>query len=178
MGRVQDLLEDFYDGEITPEECAAAAEARAERLKEEVRQAEERRSRECRWAAEHPQEWAEWRKARAEVEAGDIWGPAFGLEGFMAEVARAPCSRHAVGPRDSPLGLQRGNLVWRCLPPRIDTPYLTADEAAAYCRRAKKTLLNHLCQGNVKAVPNTRPPLFLRAALDAWLASPTRARKR
>ena len=44
-------------------------------------------------------------------------------------------------------------------PPRpADSPYLTADEAAAYCRRRKKTLLNHKAAGTLRAVAGTRPP--------------------
>lgn len=56
------------------------------------------------------------------------------------------------------------------LPPKpADSPYLTADKAAAYCRRRKKTLLNHKCRGKLRAVPGTRPPLFRVEDLDAWI---------
>lgn len=51
----------------------------------------------------------------------------------------------------------------------LDSPYLTADEAAAYCRRRKKTLLNHKAAGRLKAVRGTRPPLFRIEDLDAWI---------
>jgi hypothetical protein len=54
-------------------------------------------------------------------------------------------------------------------PKPADSPYMTADEAAAYCRRRKKTLLNHKAQGLLRAVPGTRPPLFMVEDLDAWL---------
>ena len=59
----------------------------------------------------------------------------------------------------------------RELPVRpADSPYLTADEAAAYCQRRKKTLLNHKAAGKLRAVPGTRPPLFRVRDLDFWLA--------
>ena len=50
-----------------------------------------------------------------------------------------------------------------------ESPYLTADEAAAYCRRRKKTLLNHKAAGTLRAVAGTRPPLFRVEDLDAWV---------
>ena len=55
-----------------------------------------------------------------------------------------------------------------------DSPYLTADEAAAYCRRRKKTLLNHKAAGTLRAVAGTRPPLFRVEDLDAWVVGPRR----
>ena len=58
-----------------------------------------------------------------------------------------------------------------------DSPYLTADEAAAYCR-CKKTLLNHKAAGRLKAVRGTRPPLFRTEDLDAWIDGPRDVRRR
>ncbi|MGL6074886.1 MAG: helix-turn-helix domain-containing protein [Fimbriiglobus sp.] len=55
-----------------------------------------------------------------------------------------------------------------------DSPYLTADEAAAFCRRSKKTLLNHKAQGRLRAVAGTRPPLFRIEDLKAWISGSSR----
>lgn len=61
-------------------------------------------------------------------------------------------------------------------PPKpADSPYLTLAEAAAYCRRTPKTLCNHKCQGRLRAVHGTRPPLFRVEDLDAWLNGCNRA---
>ena len=60
--------------------------------------------------------------------------------------------------------------------PSVDTPYLTVAEAAAYCRRAPKTILNHHCLGNIRSMPGTRPLLFLREDLDQWLSTRRKSR--
>jgi excisionase family DNA binding protein len=52
----------------------------------------------------------------------------------------------------------------------VDSPYLTVEEAAAYCRRSRKTVLNHHSMGSVRSVPGTRPPLFRKEDLDGWLS--------
>ena len=60
----------------------------------------------------------------------------------------------------------------------VDTPYLTVAEAAAYCRRAPKTILNHHCLGHIRSMPGTRPPLFRREDLDQWLSTRRKSRKK
>lgn len=62
-------------------------------------------------------------------------------------------------------------------PPAVETPYLTLAEAAAYCRCARKTITNHLCQGNLRAMPASRPLRFRREDLDEWLSTRRRPRK-
>lgn len=56
------------------------------------------------------------------------------------------------------------------------SPYLTLPETAAYCRRTPKTLSNLKAAGRLRAVPGTRPPLFLVEDLDEWLAGSRRGR--
>lgn len=53
------------------------------------------------------------------------------------------------------------------------SPYLTAIEAAAYCRVALRTLYNN--RRYIERMPGVRKLLFTRPALDRWLA--TRRRK-
>ncbi|HET6576338.1 MAG TPA: helix-turn-helix domain-containing protein [Fimbriiglobus sp.] len=48
------------------------------------------------------------------------------------------------------------------------SPYLTADEAADYCRVAKQTLYNR--RKGIERVPGTRKLLFTVEMLDKWLA--------
>lgn len=54
------------------------------------------------------------------------------------------------------------------------SPYLTLAEAAAYCRRSRKTLCNHKARGRLRAVPGTRPPLFRVEDLSAWMSGGNR----
>ncbi|VTU00867.1 : HTH_17 [Gemmataceae bacterium] len=73
---------------------------------------------------------------------------------------------------------EQGRPASRPRPPRnVDSPYLTVEEAAAYCRRKPKTLLNHHSLGNVRLVTGTRPLLFRREDLDAWLTKRTSHRR-
>ena len=58
--------------------------------------------------------------------------------------------------------------------PTVVTPYLTLTEAAQYVRLAPQTLYNH--RREIVAV-RSRPLLFRREDLDAWLAAPRRSRK-
>ena len=62
--------------------------------------------------------------------------------------------------------------------PTVETPYLTLDEAAAYCRCSRKTISNHHSLGNVHAMPATRPLRFRREDLDKWLSVRRRPRKK
>jgi hypothetical protein len=60
----------------------------------------------------------------------------------------------------------------------VDSPYLTVEEAAAYCRCKPKTILNHKSLGNVSSVSGPRPLLFRREDLDRWLTSRGKSRKK
>jgi hypothetical protein len=59
-------------------------------------------------------------------------------------------------------------------PPKIDTPYLNVEEAAAYCRVAVQTIYNH--RREIARQPGVGKLVFKREDLDKWLA--TRKRKR
>jgi hypothetical protein len=61
--------------------------------------------------------------------------------------------------------------------PKVESPYLTVAEAATYCRRSPKTILNHHSLGNIRSMPGTRPPLFRREELDEWLSTRRKSRK-
>jgi hypothetical protein len=52
-------------------------------------------------------------------------------------------------------------------PPKIDTPYMNVEEAAAYCRLSVQTLYN--ARRELESVEGTRRLLFTREMLDAWL---------
>ena len=54
------------------------------------------------------------------------------------------------------------------------TPYLTVDEAAAYCRVAVQTIYNR--RKEIDRVPGVRRLLFTKETLDTWLA--TRRKRR
>ena len=73
---------------------------------------------------------------------------------------------------------QDGNTaVRRQLAPRpADSPYMTRDEAAAYTRYQPKTLSNHVTLGNLRKLPGTRPPLFVKEDLDRWVTSKNKKR--
>lgn len=58
----------------------------------------------------------------------------------------------------------------------VSSPYLTAPEAAAYCRVAIQTLYNS--RKFIRRVPGVGKLLFTRAALDEWLATPPHKRKK
>jgi hypothetical protein len=57
---------------------------------------------------------------------------------------------------------------------RLDSPYLTIQEAASYCRLAVGTIYNH--RSEIQRVPGIKKLLFRREDLDVWLR--TRSRKR
>lgn len=130
------------------------------------------------WAARHPAEWGEWVRLLPPMPLTFDFGSgeSYDFLQFLSEVGPRPSPDYAIGRQDEANPYARGNLVWRktpspkTTPRRVDSPYLTADEAAAYCRRARRTLLNHHSLGNVRSVPGTRPPLFLREELDKWVA--------
>jgi hypothetical protein len=57
----------------------------------------------------------------------------------------------------------------------VDSPYLTAPEAAAYCRVALQTIYNH--RSEIERVPGVRRLLFTRESLDSWLSTRKRHRR-
>ena len=130
------------------------------------------------WAARHPAEWGEWVRLLPLMPLTFDFGSgeSYDFPQFLSEVGPRPSPGHAIKPRDETIPYARGNLVWgktprpKTAPRPVDSPYLTVDEAAAYCRRARKTVLNHHSLGNVRSMPGTRPPLFRREELDEWVA--------
>ena len=60
--------------------------------------------------------------------------------------------------------------------PPVDTPYLDVKQAAAYCRVAVKTLYNH--RRHIERMPGVRKLVFRKEALDKWLASRRKPRRR
>jgi len=130
------------------------------------------------WAAQYPAEWGEWVRllplTPLTFDFGS--GESYDFPQFLSEVGPRPSPGHAIKPRDETIPYERGNLVWgktprpKTAPRPVDSPYLTVDEAAAYCRRSRKTILNHHSLGNVRSMPGTRPPLFRREELDEWVA--------
>jgi hypothetical protein len=60
-------------------------------------------------------------------------------------------------------------------PPAVVSPYLDVEQAATYCHVAVQTLYNH--RRNIRAV-RSRPLLFRREDLDAWLTAPRRQRRK
>jgi hypothetical protein len=59
--------------------------------------------------------------------------------------------------------------------PKVDTPWMNRDEAAVYCRLAKKTLDNYASHGhgppfwNPTGAPSGGRVRYHRDALDRWL---------
>jgi hypothetical protein len=148
-------------------------EEQARREREQVRAEEARRKaeRERRWAIEHPTEWAAW------LWLQPVWNrdidfftppPEYTFADFLAEVGPAPSNCHRIERKDESKPYQPGNLRWSLLT-AVETPYLTLDEAAAYCRLKPKTLYNH--RHEIRSLPGVGKLLFLREELDRWLAT-------
>jgi predicted DNA-binding transcriptional regulator AlpA len=53
--------------------------------------------------------------------------------------------------------------------PCIDTPYLTHEEAAAYCRVSRWTLYHH--RKHIPTQPGIGRNVYRREDLDAWMAT-------
>lgn len=51
----------------------------------------------------------------------------------------------------------------------VDTPYLTVEDAASYCRVAVQTIYNN--RRHIQRMPGIRKLLFTREALDRWLST-------
>jgi excisionase family DNA binding protein len=55
--------------------------------------------------------------------------------------------------------------------PPVDTPWLTAEEAAAYVHRSTKTIENWTSDGKIRFSRPVRMPLYHKRDLDAFLES-------
>lgn len=173
MGRMKELWEEQFYAESPLDDAIAKAEF----IKTRVAETEARLAQEREWAGLHPNEWSEWLRIQSLL----VWTFDFGVSKsfdfpeFLAELGPSPSAKHLVVRRDETLPYMTANLVWSRSPtekadPRpVDSPYLNVDEAAAYCRRAPQTLYNHHSLGNVRSVTQSRPILFRREDLDAWL---------
>jgi hypothetical protein len=172
-------LEQFYH-ETEEERLASKAEAEKLRAKE----AEDQLKQEREWARLHPDEWAEWVRLLPMIPWTFDFGSmkAYDFAQFLNDVGPCPSHSHTIVRRDEALPYTGANLHWAKQPVKrdrcpVDSPYYTVDEAAEYCRRKPKTLLNHHCLGNLRAVTATRPILFRREDLDEWLVGrPSRSK--
>ena len=182
MGRVKELLFDEQDREDELDRVKALAEFRQAKAEE----AEARLVQERAWAERHPTEWEEWiRISPLLMPSYEFFsGNWYDFPQFLAEVGTRPSSKHRIQQRDMTVPYMKGNLVWVKQPTTkvetrpVDTPYMTVAEAAAYCRRAPKTILNHHSLGNIRSMPGTRPPLFRREELDQWLSVRRKSRQK
>lgn len=63
--------------------------------------------------------------------------------------------------------------------PTPDSPYLTYQEAADYCRCSPQTLRTARCKGRLSPVPGGAGARFTREELDRWMKSrPRRVARR
>lgn len=164
----------LYEQLLTPEEREAEKAERETVRQEREAQAAERVRREVVWKRRHPSEWVEWVRLQPLLNPlADLWADhPFDFDEFLKEVGRQPSPNHLVVRSDDAKPYQQGNLTWAAPPPLPSpSPYLNTEEAAAYCRRRPKTLLNHHSLGRVRSMPGTRPPLFRKEALDDWLSA-------
>ncbi len=53
--------------------------------------------------------------------------------------------------------------------PHVETPWYTAEEAAAYVKRSIRTIENWTSDGDIRVYKPDRNPLYHRADLDAWI---------
>jgi len=51
----------------------------------------------------------------------------------------------------------------------VISPWLSAEEAAAYVRRTVKTIENWTSDGKIRVYKPDRRPLYKRSDLDAWI---------
>lgn len=172
MGRVKDVL---YDAEHKAEQ--AVWESTSERQNTHLAETRRRVEQEREWARAHPTEWAAWLNLqtvwRAVIDFATVGENEYGFEEFLTEVGGAPSGHYRIERIDDSHPYQPGNLEWR-RSTTIESPYLTVEEAAAYCRVSVKTIYNH--RHEIRSVPGTGKLLFLREELDRWLS--TRRKKR
>lgn len=79
---------------------------------------------------------------------------------------------------ESDLAALRAALGIDTTAPYCDSPYLTAEEAAVYCKVALQTIYNN--RRHIQKQPGISKLLFTRETLDAWLTQrkPQRQRQR
>jgi hypothetical protein len=156
--------------------------AEAEFLRARVAEAEARLALERDWATRHPAEYAEWCRISLLLTFSYDFGggESYDFPRFLAEVGPRPSANHVVKRKDEDSSYGQGNLRWHKQAGQrpADSPYMTVREAADYCRRAPKTLLNHHCAGKIRSMPGSRPPLFRCEDLDHWLSTRRKARKK
>jgi excisionase family DNA binding protein len=51
----------------------------------------------------------------------------------------------------------------------VETPWLSAEEAAAYVKRTTKTIENWTSDGKIRVYKPDRRPLYHKNDLDAWI---------
>lgn len=165
MGRVKEQLLDAEQNawEESPE--GRAERARAVQL---VADAEaERARRDCVWAARHPDEWDEWVRLLTLLKPIiDFSNPGeFTFDDFLREVERRPSANHVVVRRNESLPYEQGNMVWGAKPVVVPrSPYLNAEEAAAYLGVAKQTIYNN--RRHIPSLPGFRTLMFDPKVLD------------
>lgn len=171
MGPVEELL---YKDE-GKKSCAAS---RAKLLAFEAQKAADRAALELKWEFQHPREWDEWVRIKPLLGFTYHFRRGFwDFPDFLSHVGPRPSSEYVIQRRNETLPYQEGNLVWVKPPPRVESPYLTVEDAAAYSRCETKTLYNHHSLGKVRSV-KTRPLLFLCEDLDAWLSTRPKRKKK
>ncbi|VTR93341.1 unnamed protein product [Gemmata massiliana] len=181
MGRVKELLFDELDQEAILDRANALAEFRRAKAEE----AEARLVQEREWVGRHPAEWGEWLRLQPLLFLPITFGDTerFDFPQFLLEVGPRPFSNGTVQQKDVTLPYRPGNLVWvkerrsKVEARPVESPYLTVAEAAAYCRRSPKTVLNHHSLCDIRSMPGTRPPLFRREDLDQWLSARRKSRR-
>ncbi|MBN9517188.1 helix-turn-helix domain-containing protein [bacterium] len=160
--------------ELFDEDAVSAEDRRAEQeaLRQERAEREaERARRERVWAARYPAEWAEWTRVRLLLNGPIPFGDdPFDFPDFLMEVGRRPSARHVVTRPDEAQPYQPGNLVWAAPaaePPK--SPYLNAEQAAAYLGVAKQTVYNN--RPHIPSLPGFRTLMFDPKVLDELRAS-------
>ncbi len=177
MGLVKEHL---YDAEYDAWE--ASPEARAEREKfalERDAEAATRARRETVWAARHPGEWEEWMRVQLLLDISFVFGAdnTFDFDDFLMDVGRRPSAAHQVTRVDDGKPYQQGNMTWTA--PTVEplkSPYLNAEQAAAFLGVAVQTVYNN--RRHIPSLPGFRTLRFDRKVLEGLRASPRFMSKR
>jgi hypothetical protein len=178
------MMKELWEEQYEAESATELAQSKAEWFKTQARESEDRLAQERDWAAKQPGEWVEWVRLQSLLSLSFDFGSStfYDFPQFSSELGPRPTQQHRVERRDDHIPYEKGNLVWvRRQTPRatfhpVSSPYLTLEEAAAYCRRKPKTLLNHHSLGELRSMPGKRPLLFIREDLDKWLTSRRKSR--
>jgi hypothetical protein len=180
MGWNDEALYDLHDEEpLDLPMSMALAEYEREAVRKQAREAEARRLQEWSSAREFPTEWGAWLNIKAALVTMFVFGgpDEYGFEEFRQDVGPPPPGSRTIERKDTRRPFEPGNLKWSTAR-EVESPYLTLDEAATYTRRRPKTLSNHVSLGQLRAMPGSRPPLFLREDLDRWMKDPRKGRRR